>query len=611
MTYRKRVSATPVPQPMSLMRLATLILMLGFATAVFGAQTLIGDFALIDHQGKYHQLSRYGHKDAVVLISQRNNCALIADQLPQFKALRQKWEAQNVAFFMINSSTEDSREAIRQEAEVYDIDFPILIDHTQLVGEDLSLSTAPEIIVINPSSRTVVFRGPLDERSRRRSDEPKPTPLADALARTVAGETKDTVTIAARETDAAKTRDLSACRFSYPQRALHAANHPDYARDVAPILRDNCAHCHRQGGIGPFALDSYMMVRGWSAMMREVLMTKRMPPAQVDPAIGHFSNARYISDKELQTLVHWFDLGSPRGDGEDPLENLEIGDAGWQLGEPDYIVNVPAQEVPATGVLDYRHVEIDLAFTEDKWVKAVHFRPGDMKVMHHLLSYIIPADYDWRANRGTRSQRRFLEGYAPGKTDATRFPENAGVYIPKGYKLSVQLHYTTYGKATVDETQIGLYFHDSPPDYEFVNKSVSQGDFLIPAGATEHKASQQFVFENDILLYGMRPHMHYRGKHFKFKVIYPDNTTEELLSVPNYNFNWQPTYKLTSPKMLPAGSRVIVSGAFDNSRYNPGNPDPTKDISWGAQSWDEMFIGYFAYHELEKNEDKYQAANAE
>ncbi|MCZ6856002.1 MAG: redoxin domain-containing protein, partial [Gammaproteobacteria bacterium] len=433
--YRNRVGATPFSHRTSLMVLAALIPMLGFSTAALGAQTLIGDFALIDHQGKYHQLSRYGHKDAIVLISQRNNCALIADQLPRFKALRQKWEAQNVAFFMINSSTEDSRKDIRREADVYDIDFPILVDHTQLVGEDLSLNTAPEIIVINPSHRTIAFRGPLDERSRRRSDTPKPTPLADALARTVAGEMEETVTIAAREIDAAKTADLSACQFSYPQREMHAANHPDYARDVAPILRDNCAHCHRQGGIGPFALDSYMMVRGWSAMIREVLMTKRMPPAQVDPAIGHFSNARYISDKELQTLVHWFDLGSPRGDGEDPLENLEIGDAGWQLGEPDYIVAVPAQDVPATGVLDYRHVEIELAFTEDKWIKAVHFRPGDMKVMHHLLSYIIPADYDWRANGTPRSERRFLEGYAPGKTDSTSFPENAGVYIPKGHKL--------------------------------------------------------------------------------------------------------------------------------------------------------------------------------
>ena len=209
----------------------------------------------------------------------------------------------------------------------------------------------------------------MDERSRRRDDEPKPTPLDDALARTVADEMDhtDTVTITPPDTDAAITKNPSACGFSFPQREMHAANHPDYARDVAPILRDNCAHCHRQGGIGPFALDSYLMVRGWSAMMREVLMTKRMPPAQVDPTIGHFSNARYISDKELQTLVHWFDLGSPRGDGEDPLVGLEIGGAGWQLGEPDFIVNVPAQDVPATGVLDYRHVEIELPFTEDKW----------------------------------------------------------------------------------------------------------------------------------------------------------------------------------------------------------------------------------------------------
>src|SRR5207344_1464300 len=142
-----------------------------------------------------------------------------------------------------------------------------------------------------------------------------------------------------------------------------AKNIPDYAKDVAPILKDNCSHCHVQGGIGPFAMNSYDVVHGFSPMIREVLLTKRMPPAQVDPHVSHFQNANYISNAQLQTLVHWVDAGSPRGNSKtDPLTSVKPIESEWQLGPPDFIVEVPAYEVPATGVIDYFNHVIDLPF---------------------------------------------------------------------------------------------------------------------------------------------------------------------------------------------------------------------------------------------------------
>jgi hypothetical protein len=577
----------------SVIALAACITAAGVASAA-----RVGDFGLIDHEGKYHQLTRYGHQKAIVLISQANGCSLIPETLPRLNKLRQEWSAKEVSFLMLNASNGDTRESIQREAGIYDLDYPILHDRNQLVAETLGISEAGEILVIDPATLTLVFQGPLDERQRRRDEAPKPTPLADAIARTVAGEatSQDTVLV-----ERSPGGQQPSCIYEFEQRDLHAANAPDYAHDVAPILQANCVNCHRQGGIGPFAIDSYQMVRGFSLMIREVLMTRRMPPAQVDPEIGHFTNARYLADADMQTLVHWIDAGAPRGTGGDPLlvEDTVEEEVRWPLGEPDYIVNVPTQQIPATGVIDYINVQVDLPFEEDKWVRAVHFHPGEPKVMHHLLSYVVPDDFEW--GKTPRFERRFLEGFAPGKNDAQIFPDNAGVYIPAGHKLSMQLHYTTYGKAVEDSTQLGLYFHDTPPDHEFHNKSVSQGDFVIPAGAVEHKTSQQYVFDKDIVLYGLRPHMHYRGKYARFKVIYPDETTEELLSVPNYNFAWQPTYRLAEPKVLPAGSRVVVSGAFDNSQYNPGNPAPEEEVLWGDQSWEEMFIGYFAYRFVDKD----------
>ena len=578
----------------------------GIAMSGWTENIRVGDFGLIDHQGRFHQITRYGYAKAIVVIVQSNGCARTVTDLPRLNALRQEWQARGVEFLMLNSTSGIERTALAREADVYDIDYPILMDHSQLVAESLGIQQAGEILVIDPATMKLVFRGPLDERKRRSTDPDKPTPLADAIERAVAGHAEQMETVRVPMPEGAGVETL--CPIAFPARTLTAEAAPDYARDIVPILEDNCVVCHHQGGIGPFAMDSYQMVRGWSYMMREVLMTRRMPPAQVDPAIGHFSNARYLSDSDLQMLVHWIDQGAPRGAGEDPLLALPTPamqgaemEPEWPLGEPDYIVNVPTQQIPATGVIDYMTVFIDLPFDTDKWVKAVHFRPGDPKVMHHLLSYVVPADYEQGSGNTPRSERRFLEGYAPGKSDYMTFPDNAGVYIPRGYKLSMQLHYTSYGKATEDSTRLALYFHDSVPDYEFHNESVAQGDFAIPPGAVEYTASQQHVFDKDIVLYGLRPHMHYRGKYFRFKVIYPDESTEELLSVPNYNFNWQPTYRLESPKVLPAGSRVVVSGAFDNSPWNPGNPDPGKEVVWGDQSWDEMFIGYFAYHFVDRD----------
>jgi hypothetical protein len=306
-----------------------------------------------------------------------------------------------------------------------------------------------------------------------------------------------------------------------------------------------------------------------------------------------------MSAADLQTLVHWIDAGAPRGSGKvDPLTEIDMpGWKEWTLGEPDYIIMAPKMEIPATGVLDYITVDVDLPFEEDKWVKAVQFIPGDESVLHHLLTYVTAPAEDFDGGEAdTRSiARRFLEGYAPGKVDAMTFPENTGVYIPQGHKLSMQFHFTTNGRSTIDETVLGLYMHDEPPPYENFTRSVS-GMFRIPPYEQDYDASAEYVFQEDVVVTGLRAHMHFRGKDMKFSAELPDGSMADLLSVPNYSYAWQPTYALDEPMHLPAGTKVHVTGAFDNSEFNPANPDPSKELTFGLQSWDEMFIGYWTYH---------------
>ena len=575
--------------------LLTAILMM---SQVSSATERVDNFALLDHEGIYHQLRKYGDSKAVVIISTATTCLENIEKLPKYRLLRTTWENQGISFLAINSSVDDDLTDIRLMDSLHNVDLPILLDDSQLVAESLGLSKAGEIIVLEPNRFLVLYRGGLDIDVRRaRPDrgitaQPGTTDLAKTLAAAVTDELDSF--------DETVVTESIGCELDFPARDQHVSNVPDYATDVAPILEEKCVSCHVEGGIAPFAMDSHMMVQGWSPMMKEVIMTKRMPPAQVDPSINHFTNARYMNPDQLQTLIHWIDAGAPRASSEvDPLARVRSPETVWELGEPDYIVEVPAFTVPATGVLDYENVTINLPFEEDVWVRSVQHVPGDRRVLHHLLSYVVPADYDERIVEGENdSYREFLEGYAPGKDESVTYPENSGMFIPKDSAVQMSLHYTTFGKEAVDKTLLGLYFADEKPDHQYSTYSLSHGgrNIVIPPRANEHKMSASYVFEDEVMLHGLRPHMHYRGKYMRMGVIYPDGTKDEIINVPDYNFAWQPTYRLADPMLLPAGSRVMIEGAFDNSQYNLGNPDPDAEVRGGAQSWDEMFIGYFSYH---------------
>ena len=561
-----------------LLRLATTAVAAVLSTSVLALPDRIGDFGLLDSDGDFHQLSRYRNKEALVLMSFDPNCASIGSSLSSLQAMQTQWSEQGIAFALINSSAESDLAVIRSAKANIDLQLPLLLDSGQLVSETLQLTKAGEVAILDPERLTLIYRGPVAS-------------AAATLAAEIAGTVDNTTVVAA-----------SGCDLAYPVSEDHASATPDYASEVAPIIAGQCVGCHRAGGIGPFAMDSHLMLQGWSPMIREVLLTRRMPPTQVDPNIGHFGNARYMSDADMQTLVHWIDAGAPRGTAViDPLTEIQLPSwKTWTLGEPDYIISAPKMEVPATGVMDYITVDVELPFTEDKWVKAVQFIPGDESVLHHLLTYVTaPAEEFDGGEANVRSvARRFLEGYAPGKVDAMTFPDDTGVYIPQGHIVSMQFHFTTNGRATTDETVLGLYMHDEPPKYENFTRSVSS-QFKIPAFDQDYESAASYVFDEDVVVTGLRAHMHFRGKDMKFSVENEDGSMTDLLSVPNYSYAWQPTYELEQPMLVKAGTRVHVTGAFDNSEFNPANPDPSKELTFGLQSWDEMFIGYWTYHAAE------------
>lgn len=533
------------------------VLVLGLMVACTGALAdtpRVADFALLDHTGRFHQLSYYSDQKAVVLVAHSQAAGLTP---PDGVA-----NADGVEFFFLNAMPTDSRESLAGALGSGTV--PVLVDESQLVAESLGLKQVGDALVIDPAHMTLLYRGNIGG-------------LETVVPRILDGEP-----VAAGPAGAGPA-------IPYPARGQQVS----YTEDIVPILRENCVACHHDGGIGPWAMSNHAMIKGWSAMMREVVLTRRMPPGQIDPHVGKpLREVAGLTNGEQQKLIHWIDAGAPRDGERDPLAELTFPNPRFTLGEPDLVYRIPPQAIPATGVLDYRYVPVPLNLDRDVWVRAMEFVPGDRQVLHHVIAYVSsPADRTVRGRQTGAARGESIGGFAPGR-QPDQFRDNSGRLIRKGSNLLLQMHYTTSGRETVDETEIGIYLHDEPPAYVMSGGVAGERRFLVPPYEKEYKLEGVQEINRDAYLYELNPHMHFRGRYMSFSAEYPDGSSEVLLSVPRYDFNWQFNYALKEPLFLPAGTRIVARGAMDNSAQNRSNPDPTVPVHFGLQTRHEMFFGF-------------------
>ncbi|MEX2130409.1 MAG: hypothetical protein WD772_02905 [Pseudohongiellaceae bacterium] len=542
--------------------------------SMVNAAERIGDFSLLDDRGYFHQMGWYSDQKAIALLVQAIGSSTDSSAIPGFIELQQRYQPQGITFFMINPMGRKDRDDVAAAMQQLGIAIPVLMDDAQLVSESLGVRVTGELIIYDPRSFSILFRGPVGVEAANALDailESRPVTVAEV--------------------------SVSGDPVEFQAKLQHDRFTPSYERDIARIISQNCAKCHREDGIAPFALDSHTMVQGWSPMIREVVMTKRMPPGQVDPHIGNFTNDMVLNDEDSQTLLHWIAAGAPNDSTEDPLHKLTWPETQWAFGEPDYIIKIPPQEIPATGVLDYYNVTVAVDIDKDRWVRASQYIPGDRSVLHHTLHSIIPpgATRGGSLLGGDDPDRPNIAPYIPGQ-DPRLEPPNTGGLLKAGTRIAMQMHYTTNGKATVDESQIGVWFY--PEDYIPQERMVGNCACIftptwvnIPAHNPDYEMQTSFTIEKDAQLFSLTPHMHFRGKRMRFYADYPDGSREELLNIARYNYNWQLAYTFAQPKPVPAGTVITAVGAFDNSSRNPANPDPARSVPWGLQSWDEMFFG--------------------
>jgi mono/diheme cytochrome c family protein len=375
--------------------------------------------------------------------------------------------------------------------------------------------------------------------------------------------------------------------------AAMAADGPSvtFTKDVAPILYKSCAECHRPTMFAPMSLMSYDDARPYARAIKQKVVARQMPPWGADPAYGTFKNDPRLSEKEIETIVSWVDSGAPKGDEKDMPKTPQFAD-GWTIGKPDVVFAMTEDfAIPATGVIPYQYLRVPTNIAEDKWIQAIEIRPGANAQVHHVLAFTQPAGQP--LSPGGALGPTNIGGVTPNKPGLT-YPEGVGRMLRANSDIILQMHYTTNGTATTDRTRVGIIFAKQPPTKIAAGGMVLQPRFVIPAYDGNAQVKGTTLLKADTLVTTLTPHMHVRGKDMIYIAHYPDGKSETLLSVPKYDFNWQITYELATPKVLPAGTTVEVIAHFDNSTANKFNPDPSKDVKWGDQTFEEMMIGFWS-----------------
>ncbi len=552
---------------------------------------------------------RYDDTKLFVLVFMNTECPLVRLYAPRLIEMEKAYRARGVQFLGVYSNAGDTIVSMAAHALEMDLPFTVLLDQHSRVAIALDVKRTPEVVVLDREFRTR-YQGLIDDQYRAggRQAEAKEHHLRDAIDSLLDGkEPPKSFTLA------------TGCLLN---RYQPPAETPDvtYTKHIAPIIQRRCESCHRPSQAGPFPLQTYEQVRRNRAMIAEVVEDRRMPPwhaSEGDKRFGHFANDRRMSQEEIDTLVAWIRSGAREGEPSD-LPKPMSWPSTWTIGEPDVVISMTEPfPVPAQGELPYEYIPVPTNFRKGRWIAAAEVRPGDASVVHHVNVHITRPGtrkpfgllglfnlYGWNGERA-----RVLANYVAGDTSRV-YEDGLGVYVPAGYNLTFEMHYTPNGVATTDRTSVALKFMDQPPKHLVKSHCFITKGFRIPPHDPHFKVEAELAFEKDIRILNLKPHMHKRGKHWRYELIHEDGSTEVLLNVPRWDYDWQSIYEFADPVRIPAGTRIRATAIWDNSRNNPNNPDPDVEVRWGLDTVDEMMLGWVTYIEEFRGERELESEAA-
>jgi len=536
-------------------------------------------FELHDFRGKLHSLDDYADKQVIVVVFLGTECPLVQLYGGRLAELDAKYAERGVQFLGINANRQDNLTEIGAFARINQIRFPILKDPRNEVANLFGAERTPEVFVLD-RGRAIRYRGRIDDQYGVGYQKAKAvrSHLSTAIEEVLA---EEPVTHPFVEAVGCIIGRVSTVKPS---------GDVTYGNQISRLIQDRCIECHRPGEIAPFPLTNYDDAAAWSEMIREVVNEGRMPPWFANPEYGEFKGDAHLSNEEKHLINTWVENGCPEGDSNklpSPRDFVE----GWGIKQPHAVFHMSDEpfQVPAEGVINYKYYTIDPGWKEDKWITASEARPGDRSVVHHILVFIKkPGRKYFPALPG-----ELISAYAPGMKPTVSSP-NMAFHVPRGSKIIFQMHYTANGAPHEDRSYVGFRFCDEKDVAMEVESGMAINvAFFIPPRNPDYKIVAAQRFHRDTYLLGVNPHMHLRGKAFRYEALYPNGTREILMDCPRYDFNWQLGYQFTEPKYIPKGTRLLCTAHYDNSSDNLNNPDPNRWVMFGEQNWNEMMIGFF------------------
>jgi peroxiredoxin len=548
------------------------------AAAVSAARTVDTAIELIDvASGKRAPLRSLAGAKATLVFFSSNECPVALAYEQDMAATWEALRGRGVQLVAVSASR-SARDAINEHRAAAKLPYPLYQDVGGKLASALDATRTSEVALVAPDG-TIAYQGRIDDRVTPSVRRPRATTheLADAVDAMLAG----------RPVAAARTQ-AAGCVIARVKPAERAAK-VTYA-DVAPILDRYCAACHRPGEAGPMSLLTYDQTAEWADTIVEVLRDNRMPPSKLsppDPRYGEFLTTAEPTAAEIDRLAAWAAAGAPRGAGARSAPRVaEIG--GWAIGKPDMVLTMPtAYAVPASGVVEYQYYDLLQYTGDERWIEAIEIRPSVRSVVHHANVYMSSSEL---GTGGFDSGERWAS-FAPGRPPVT-FPAGVARRLPRGGKLRLEVHYTPDGVAHEDRTVIGLRFARTPPRREARSIPLGSLNFTIPPRAPNHEVIASYTMKGNGKIASFTPHMHDRGKDFRYEATLPDGTTRTLLSVPRYDFKWQFVYFPREMIALPKGTVLKAIAHYDNSPGNPRNPDPDKAVTFGLQTFEEMMFGF-------------------
>jgi len=536
-------------------------------------------FTFTDTRWLERDLDDFGDRSAFVVVFTSLGCPVAQRVMPRIADLEREYRARGVQFLAVDVGSDDSLIEVAARAVQQGLEFPVARDFGGDVLRALTPERTPEIVVLD-RARVLRYRGRFD-------GEERVTGTTRAAARADLREALDDV-LSRRDVRVARTV-VDGCLVTPPAAIEPGPTPPTWADGAGAVVVQHCGACHIAGGSAPFALGTHAEARSHAAMIGEVVEQRRMPPWFASRAHGTFANERGLDDAERATILRWVAAGAPEGDPARAPMPPAAKTEGWRIGEPDLVLAAPTeQEIPATGRVPYRYVILPHVFLHDTWLSDVEIRPGNPRVVHHAnLGY-------WRIGSAW-DQSSFVTGHVPGG-DPMQLDAGVALRIPAGSVLGLQIHYVPTGTPQVDRTSVGFRFPREPVQQALRHHQIANTRFEIPPGAPAHLVRASRKFDVDSVGIGMFVHMHLRGRDMDFVAHRPDGSDETLLLVPNYSFDWQTAYVWPKgTQEFPSGTRVECRAHFDNSRFNPFNPDPARAVRSGQETTDEMMYGFLFY----------------